>query len=482
MSSNRFFTFKNTIGGALRGSKRLGHGINPSTRKPLWDVPIASSQDLESAVSSARVAFADWSKTPWADRQACLTQASKLLAEHKNDMSRLLSLECGKPPQFAELEVIHAINFLDFFAAQEPLETRVIQDDKDLHLALQYEPMGVIGAICPWNYPLVLAIGKIAPALLTGNCMIAKPSPYTPYSLLKFAQLVQDVFPPGVLQALHGDIELGPLLCQHADVDKISFTGSSATGKKIMAAASATLKSVTLELGGNSANIVCPDVDVDVVAPQVALAAFFNSGQLCVASKRVFVHQDIYDKFLEKMVETVEKWKVGPPDAEGGVMLGPVQNEMQYNIVKRFFQDTTENGYKFACGGGQVLDGSSFFINPAIVDNPPDQSLVVEGEAFGPIVPLLKWKDEDDVLSRANNTTTGLGGAVWSADIDRAKRIASGINAGTIWINSAEKPLPQAHLAGRKESGVGGEWGREGLGVYCNIKTIHHYQNPVSKE
>lgn len=267
-------------------------------------------------------------------------------------------------------------------AAQEPLEERVIQDDKDLRLSLQYEPMGVIGAISPWNFPLVLAVGKIAPALLAGNCLIAKPSPFTPYSLLKFSELVQGVFPPGVLQALHGDLSIGPQLCEHPDVDKITFTGSSATGKKIMAAASTTLKNVTLELGGNNANIVCPDVDVDIVAPQVALAAFFNSGQLCVASKRVFVHEDIYDRFVAKMVETVEQWKVGSPDTEG-VMLGPVQNEMQYNIVKGFFQDTIKNGYKFACGGGQTLDGSNFFVRPSIVDNPPDKSLVVEGEAFG---------------------------------------------------------------------------------------------------
>ncbi|KAJ4152083.1 hypothetical protein NW765_017592 [Fusarium oxysporum] len=480
MSNSNFFEFRNVINGTLRGSERLGHGINPSTRSPLWDAPLASSQDLEDAVGAAHVAFTEWSKRPWKQRQASLAHASRLLTERKSDMARLLSTECGKPPQFAELEVIDAISFLDFFAAQEPLEARVIQDDKDLCLTLQYEPMGVIGAICPWNYPLVLAIGKIAPALLAGNSIIAKPSPYTPYSLLKFAEIVQDVFPPGVLQALHGDVELGPMLCQHPDVDKISFTGSSATGKKIMAAASATLKSVTLELGGNSASIICPDIDIDAVAPQVALASFFNSGQLCVASKRVYVHEDIYDRFLEKMVETVQKWKVGPPDAEG-VMLGPVQNEMQYGIVKRFFEETTTSGYRFACGGGQKLDGLSLFINPAIIDNPPDQSLVVEGEAFGPIVPLLKWKNEHEVLARANNTKTGLGGAVWSSDLERARRIAAGINSGTVWINSAERPLPQAHLAGRKESGVGGEWGREGLTAYCNVKTIHHYKHSVSR-
>ena len=251
-----------------------------------------------------------------------------------------------------------------------------------LRLTLHYEPLGIVGAICPWNYPLVLAMGKIAPALLTGNCVIAKPSPYTPYSVLKFVEIVRSVFPAGVLQALHGDADLGPSLCKHSGIQKISFTGSTATGKKIMETASKTLKNITLELGGNSASIVCADVDIDAVAPQVALGSFFNSGQLCVASKRIYVHEDIYDAFLKRMVNIVKSWKAGFPSTEG-VMLGPVQNEMQYNIVKSVFEDTERNGYRFALGEDQQLDGSSLLISPAIIDSPPDESVVVQEEAFG---------------------------------------------------------------------------------------------------
>lgn len=270
-------------------------------------------------------------------------------------------------------------------ASQEPLEDRVIQDDDELLLTLHQRPVGVVVAICPWNYPLVLAMGKIAAALITGNCVIVKPSPFTPYSILKFVELTRDIFPPGVLQALNGDDTLGPALCSHRGIDKISFTGSIATGKKIAETAAKTLTPVTLELGGNSASIICPDVDPAVVAPQVAVGSFLNSGQLCVASKRVYVHEDIYDEFLKAMVESVKQWKVGPTSGlEAGIMLGPIQNEMQYNIVRRFFHDASQNGYTFALGSHQQ-EGSadSFLIKPAIIDNPPDDALVVTGEAFG---------------------------------------------------------------------------------------------------
>jgi acyl-CoA reductase-like NAD-dependent aldehyde dehydrogenase len=248
---------------------------------------------------------------------------------------------------------------------------------------LTYGPIGVVGAICPWNYPLVLAVGKIVPALLAGNCVITKPSPYTPYSIIKFTEIICHIFPAGVIQAMHGGDDLGPRMCNHPAIQKISFTGSTATGKKIMASASSGLKNITLELGGNSASIIFPDVDIDIVAPQVALGSFFNSGQLCVASKRVYVHKDIYDAFLRKMVEVVKSWKVGSPTTPGGVMLGPVQNEMQYNVVRSILKDSIDKGYRFALGGQLPADASSFIIPPSIVDNPPDDSLVVKAEAFG---------------------------------------------------------------------------------------------------
>lgn len=256
---------------------------------------------------------------------------------------------------------------------------------------MRQQPLGTVVAICPWNYPLVLAIGKIAAALITGNCVIVKPSPFTPYSILKFVELVRHIFPAGVLQALNGDGTLGPILCNHSGVDKISFTGSVATGKKLAANAARSLKSVTLELGGNNASIVCSDVDVGAVAPQVAAGAFANSGQLCVASKRIYVHEDIYDEFLSVIVETVKSWTVAPTTGgQEGVMLGPVQNETQHGVVKQIFEDTRRNGYRFALGSDVGDPGTSLVIQPAIIDDPPDNALVVTAEAFGKTVACCK--------------------------------------------------------------------------------------------
>ncbi|OIW29510.1 aldehyde dehydrogenase [Coniochaeta ligniaria NRRL 30616] len=475
-----FFKFANVIGGLPRSGGRIHRGVDPSTKTPLWDVPVASRQDVEDAVTSAKSAFPSWSRSSWEHRRHLLLQARDVLLANRTQMAELITKEGGKPIQFANLEVDHAANFLQFNANCPAFEERVIQDDAELKLTMIQKPIGVVAAICPWNYPLVLAMGKIAPALITGNCTIVKPSPFTPYSILKFVELVQPLFPPGVLQALNGDDTLGPQLTTHPGIDKISFTGSTATGKKIAASAAATMKYVTLELGGNSASIVCPDVDPRIVAPQVALGSFFNSGQLCVASKRVYVHEDIYDDFLQVMVDTVKQWKVAPTSGfESDIMLGPIQNEMQYNIVKQFFADSHANGHRFVLGG--ELDGprDNYIISPAIVSNPPDDSLVVTGEAFGPIVPVMRWKDEDEVIRRANDTRTGLGGAVWSSDLDRAYSIADRIEAGTVWINGFEKPLPQGHLHGYKESGLGGEWGHEGLSAYCRPQVLHCYKAQV---
>lgn len=239
-------------------------------------------------------------------------------------------------------------------------------------------------------------MGKIAASLVTGNCVIVKPSPYTPYSALKFVELVQHLFPPGVLQALNGDDSLGPKLCNHDGIQKISFTGSTATGKKIAAAAAKSLKRVTLELGGNNACIVCADVNPSAVGPQVAVGAFFNSGQLCVASKRIYVHKDIYDDFLKAMVDTVKSWKVGPTsELQKGMTLGPIQNEMQYATVKRVFDDTAERGFKFAVGSKFDENPANLVVQPAIIENPPDESMVVAFEAFGKFLfPRVQMQDD----------------------------------------------------------------------------------------
>ncbi|KAF4631036.1 hypothetical protein G7Y89_g7095 [Cudoniella acicularis] len=471
-----FTHFTNSVAGVPRGSPDIHHGINPSDGKPLWDVPIASANDLDDAVKAAQKAFKTWSKTTWAERQAILIKISEEYGKYGEEMGNIVRLEGGKPTPFANGEAVNSAQGLKYYA---PFEEEVIEEDADIRLTMRHVPKGVIGAILPWNFPLAIAMNKVGPALLTGNCIIVKPSPFTPYSILKFAEIAQQFLPPGVLQALNGDNTMGPMMCEHPDIQVITFTGSSATGKKVMATAAKTLKDVTLELGGNSASVICPDVDVEKIASQVALGAFFNSGQLCVAAKRLYVHKDVYPEFLKALTEVVKNWKTGPTSED--VMLGPVQNEMQHRIVKEFFEDCASNNYDFALPG-KVGDGADgFVIQPAIIDNPPDSARIVREEQFGPIVPVMIWETEEDLISRVNNTQTGLGGSVWSADLERARRIGTQIEAGTIWINSFEKPLPQAYFSGFKESGIGGEGGRHGLYHYVNTQVIHQYKVDVGK-
>lgn len=240
------------------------------------------------------------------------------------------------------------------------LPEEVLEDDEKI-ITTRYVPLGVVGAICPWNFPLVLSIGKIAPAVMAGNCVIIKPSPFTPYTTLKEVELAQEIFPPGVVQVVGGDDKLGPMLTSHPDIAKISFTGSIATGKKIMAACAGTLKRVTLELGGNDAAIVLPDVDIEKTAPEVAMGAFFNSGQVCVATKRIYVHEKIYRPFVNAMIKFTQTIKVGSSDDEG-VLLGPIQNAMQYEKVKGFFADSKSAGHNFVAGSDEVKKGSGYFV------------------------------------------------------------------------------------------------------------------------
>lgn len=332
--------------------------------------------------------------------------------------------------------------------------------------------MGVVGAICPWNFPLVLSVAKIAAALVTGNCIIVKPSPYTPYTTLKFAELAASVLPPGVLQALNGTNEIGQLMTLHPGIDKISFTGSTATGKKVAESAARSLKRVTLELGGNDASIICADVDVQQVARNVAAGCLFHSGQMCVATKRVYVHVDIFTEFRDAFVEAVKETQIDISENQP-VLFSPIQNDMQYNIVRGIINDSRNNGYNLLCGMEDEPAPPGLFIRPVVVDRPPDDSQVVTMEQFGPIIPLMEWSSEDDLITRVNDTKSGLGSCVWAKDIQLAEKIARRLEVGSVWINSAETPNPHGHLAGWKESGIGGEWGTFGLYSYCHSQTLH---------
>jgi len=472
ISEIKWDEFYNIVDGKKREGKEQHHGINPATREKLWPVPIGSQQDVDDAVAAGQKAFESWSQVSFKERKEMIMKYKDHYLQHADKMTELLCQETGKPQQVAEMEAKGIAGWFDHHSTLELPEER--EEDDEKVITTRYTPLGVVGAICPWNFPIVLSIGKIIPAVLTGNTIIVKPSPFTPYTALKAIELAQDIFPPGVVQCIGGDDKLGPMFTAHPGISKISFTGSIATGKKIMAASAPTLKRVTLELGGNDASIVLPDVDVKKTAPELVMGAFQNSGQVCVATKRIYIPQDIYDEMLKEMVEFTKNIKTGAPDS--GAMLGPIQNEMQYEKVKGFFEDTKAKGYKFAIGEPDVGKSNGFFIQPTIIDNPPNDSRIIQEEPFGPIVPTQPWTDEEEVIRRANNSLAGLGACVWGKDVERAERIGKRLQAGSVFINSWEKPTPQAIFGGHKESGIGGEWGKEGLKAFCNPHVMHSYK------
>ncbi|KAI8941629.1 hypothetical protein NX059_002842 [Plenodomus lindquistii] len=462
-------TYRNVINGKLESTKQTRHTTNPANGEPGPEVPVSTRDEVDRACDAAAKAFKTWSKVPWNERRKALDDFADALEGEKENFAQMLTAEQGKPLVFARQEIDNGIKWMrDMCKLTIPEESH---DEGNKTVVVRHVPLGVAVGIVPWNYPFMLATGKIAPALLTGNTMIIKPSPFTPAGDLKLVELGQRFFPPGVLQCLSGGDDLGPMLTSHPVPAKISFTGSTFTGKKVMESASKTLKRVTLELGGNDPAIVFDDVDVEDVAKKVASLSFLNSGQICLAIKRVFVQESLADKFLKAMVKETEALKVGPGN-QPDVFLGPIQNSMQYERVKGFFSDIEKEKWKVAAGG-KVPSGPGYFITPTIIERPDSKSRLVVEEPFGPIVPFLTFTDEADAIAQANATEMGLGASVWSKDVERANRVARSIEAGNVWVNTHFELDPTIPFSGHKQSGLGSEWGVSGLKSYCNVQALY---------
>ncbi|SPO06539.1 probable NAD-dependent aldehyde dehydrogenases [Cephalotrichum gorgonifer] len=461
----------NIVNNEFAATTTTRHAINPSTGEALPEVPVSTKDDVDVAVAHARTAFKTWSKVPFAERARLLLAFANAIEENREQLERLLVLEQGKPLGLAKMEFDMGIQWLRTFATME-VKDEVLDDNEDRIITQTFPPLGVCCGIVPWNWPVLLGLGKIGPALITGNTIIIKPSPFTPYCDLKLGEIGMKIFPEGVLQVLSGGDDLGPMLTEHPGIDKISFTGSSDTGKLVMQSCSKTLKRVTLELGGNDPAIICEDADFSVTVPKVATMAFLNSGQICMLVKRVYVHESIYDKFRDAIVEFTKTVVKTGDGFEDGVLVGPLQNSMQYEKVKDMYADIKHQGYKMALEGHAMTNSKGFFITPSIIDNPPEDSRIVVEEPFGPVIPLLKWSDEDDVIERANSLKMGLGASVWSKDLDRADRMARELSAGSVWINSHFDVAPNVPFGGHKWSGIGSEWGMTGLKGYCNSRSI----------
>ncbi|HJT40278.1 MAG TPA: aldehyde dehydrogenase family protein [Sphingobium sp.] len=470
MSIDFFSGYTMTIDGVAADSPARIEAINPATEEVIATVPDASREQLETAVAAAKAAFPAWSARPLAERQALVAKIGDVIQANAESFMRLLTLEQGKARAGAEWEIGGSAVWCQEIAKQE-LPVHVAESSDSRTVETRRVPLGVIGAITPWNFPVLLAIWKIAPALVAGNTMVLKPSPFTPLCTLKLGELVRDILPAGVLNIVSGGNDLGAWITQHPDVRKISFTGSTATGRKIMESASGNLKRITLELGGNDPAIVLPDVDVEETAKKLFWAAFQNSAQFCVAAKRLYIHADIYDALSDALVAYAKTVKVGD-GLEQGTDLGPIQNRMQFDKLKQLLDGAREQGLKFLVGGDIPDDQIGFFVPVTIIDNPPEDSAVVVEEAFGPVLPLLKFDNVDDVVARANDSEFGLAASVWSRDADKARAIAERIESGTVWINEIHSFSPHVAFGGHKQSGIGIENSIDGLCEYTNAQTI----------
>jgi acyl-CoA reductase-like NAD-dependent aldehyde dehydrogenase len=327
-----------------------------------------------------------------------------------------------------------------------------------------------VGAIVPWNFPMILMAFKVPAALLAGNTVVLKPAATTPLTALKLAELVKDILPPGVLNVITDANDLGGELTKHPDVRKISFTGSTETGKKVMAGAADALKRITLELGGNDASIVLGDVDPKEVAPKIFGGAFSNAGQICIAIKRVYAHESIYDALCDELAKLAEAAVVGD-GLEQGVTMGPLQNKAQFEKVLGFIEAGRKDGKIIA--GGERIGDKGYFIRPTIVRDIEDGSRLVDEEQFGPVLPVIKIKGAEDALARANSSQYGLGGSVWTSDLDKAVGIAEQMDTGTIWVNKHADLGPNIPFAGAKQSGLGVELGEEGLEEFTQVQVIN---------
>jgi acyl-CoA reductase-like NAD-dependent aldehyde dehydrogenase len=467
--------YQMTIGGKLVRAPSGFAAFNPATRAEIAQVPDAGREQLDAAVAAARKAFESWRNSSQEERAAALNAIADVIEKHAESFMRLLTLEQGKPRGGAEWEIMGSVHWLREMSAHS-LPAEVVTDTAERRVVTYFSPLGVVGAIVPWNFPVLLAVWKIAPALAAGNTIVVKPSPFTPLCTLKLGELCRDVLPAGVFNVVSGGDALGKWMTAHPDINKIAFTGHTDTGKHVMASAAGTLKRITLELGGNDPAIVLPDVEPKKIAPELFWGAFQNNAQFCNATKRLYVHEDIYDEVLKELVAFTKTQKVGD-GAEPDTALGPIQNEPQYEKVIEYFEDCRKHGYRFAVGGEIDRNARGWYIPVTLVDNPPEQSRIVAEEPFGPILPVLRWRDERDVIRRANDTPYGLGASVWGQDLAAVERIASQLEAGTVWINEIHQYSPHQAFGGHKQSGIGCENSLHGLMEYTNWKTVTFNKN-----
>lgn len=460
--------FRLLINGKLVPGNGTAPVINPATGAPFADRPVASLDQLNEAVAAAKAAQPAWAAKPYAERRRVLEQVADRIEASTEDLAHVLTLEQGKPLRDSRGEIGLFVATIREFCKME-LGVEVIEDSATNRVEAHFRPFGVVAAIVPWNFPLGLIGNKLPPALLAGNTLVIKPASSTPLSTVLLGEVIADVVPAGVINVLCDNGGLGGPLSKHPDVAKVAFTGSTETGKHVASAAIDDLKRVTLELGGNDAAIVLDDVDVKKVAPAIFATSFANSGQVCYAIKRVYAQEGVYDALCAELAQLADAAIVGN-GLDEATQFGPLQNRNQYETVKRYLEIARRDGKIIA--GGEVLDGPGFFIRPTVVRDIDDSSPLVVEEQFGPVLPIVKVREEEDALTRANDSTYALGGSVWSSNGERAARVAARLEAGNIWINQHLRLAPHIPLSPAKQSGIGTELTLDGLKDFAQMVVL----------
>jgi acyl-CoA reductase-like NAD-dependent aldehyde dehydrogenase len=442
--------------------------INPATGELLATAPRADRRQLESAVQAARRAFPSWARTSLGERSAAVVALADALSARKQQFATLLTEEQGKPLPDAAGEVSECIGLLRGFAHME-LSPRVLRDTAQEYIVQEDAPLGVVAVITAWNFPLFLLAVKLAPALLAGDTVVVKPAPTTPLTTLLFGELCATLLPPGVCNVITDCNDLGDVLTAHRDVAKVTFTGSTQTGRRVMAQAAGTLKRLTLELGGNDAAIVLEDSSVKEVAAKVFSGAMANAGQLCTAIKRVYVPDHLYDSVCGELALLADQVILGN-GLDAATQMGPVQNKAHFDRLKGLLEEAHRDGTVIA--GGHALGRPGYFIRPTIVRDIGDDAMLVRDEQFGPILPVMSYRTVDEAIARANDSVYGLCATVWGRDATRAFEVARRLECGTAWVNRhLELPIDIA-VGGAKQSGIGVELGPEGLREFTQRRIV----------
>jgi acyl-CoA reductase-like NAD-dependent aldehyde dehydrogenase len=470
-------TYFNTIGGKQVAAERTFESINPATGEAVGLVPISQRQEVADAIAAARAAQPAWAARPDAERKALMMKVAEVINKNSAYLAEWVTREQGKPLGGVGPDQVPGARFEVWGCevwTQVPagldLPVEVVFEDDTRRDEVYRKPYGVIAAVAPWNWPLLIAIWQIIPSIRAGNTVVIKPSEYTSIGTLELVRLINEVLPAGVLNSVSGTGEVGAWLTSDPGIDKVTFTGSGPTGAKIAQAAAKNLVPATLELGGNDAAIMLPDADPKAMAMGLFWGAFINMGQTCACAKRLYVPENLFEPTVQALKELAEAMPMGDGLKEG-VVMGPIQNKMQYDKVVNLVESAKDQGGTIVCGG-TPKGGPGYFYPLTLVTGLKDGDRLVDEEQFGPVLPIIKYRDVDEAIASANRLDVGLGASVWSTDVEKARQVASRIQAGTVWINQHGLVHPMVPFGGVKGSGYGVEFGLDGLKAVTRPQVI----------